>query len=78
MSIVEAEHPAGVPVSVSVDIGGKQIQFETGKLAKLMETRGPEDPGVAARLDVIINVARADVVLVLLIAADMVAKPFFT
>src|SRR3954466_3915536 len=34
MSIVEAEHPAGVPVSVSVDIGGKQIQFETGKLAK--------------------------------------------
>src|SRR5436309_6020472 len=34
MSIVEAEHPAGVPVSVTVDIGGKQIQFETGKLAK--------------------------------------------
>jgi len=34
MSIVEAEHPAGVPVSVSVDIGGKQISFETGKLAK--------------------------------------------
>jgi hypothetical protein len=23
MSIVEAEHPAGVPVSVSVEIGGK-------------------------------------------------------
>jgi polyribonucleotide nucleotidyltransferase len=34
MSIVEAEHPAGVPVSVSVDIGGRQITFETGKLAK--------------------------------------------
>src|SRR5881392_146215 len=34
MSIVEAEHPAGVPVSVSVDIGGKEISFETGKLAK--------------------------------------------
>ncbi|HEY7398935.1 MAG TPA: polyribonucleotide nucleotidyltransferase [Gaiellaceae bacterium] len=34
MSIVEAEHPAGVPVSVSADIGGKQITFETGKLAK--------------------------------------------
>ncbi|HEX6763787.1 MAG TPA: polyribonucleotide nucleotidyltransferase [Gaiellaceae bacterium] len=34
MSIVEAEHPAGVPVSVSVDIGGKEITFETGKLAK--------------------------------------------
>src|ERR1700747_3568902 len=33
MSIVEAEHPAGVPVSVAVEIGGKQISFETGKLA---------------------------------------------
>jgi polyribonucleotide nucleotidyltransferase len=34
MSIVEAEHPAGVPVSVSVEIGGREIMFETGKLAK--------------------------------------------
>jgi polyribonucleotide nucleotidyltransferase len=34
MSIVEAEHPAGVPVSVSVEIGGKELSFETGKLAK--------------------------------------------
>ena len=30
MSIVEAERPAGVPVSVSVDIGGGEIKFETG------------------------------------------------
>jgi polyribonucleotide nucleotidyltransferase len=34
MSIVEAEHPAGVPVAVTVEVGGKQISFETGKLAK--------------------------------------------
>src|SRR5437016_3568511 len=34
MSIVEAEHPAGVPVSAAVEIGGKEITFETGKLAK--------------------------------------------
>jgi hypothetical protein len=34
MSIVEAEHPAGVPVSVAVEIGGREITFETGKLAK--------------------------------------------
>ena len=34
MSIVEGEHPAGVPVSVSVEIGGKEITFETGKIAK--------------------------------------------
>src|SRR5215472_17355139 len=34
MSIVEAEHPAGVPVSVAVEVGGREITFETGKLAK--------------------------------------------
>src|SRR5436853_3923490 len=34
MSIVEAEHPAGVPVSVAVEIGGKEVTFETGKMAK--------------------------------------------
>ena len=34
MSIVEAEHPAGVPVTTSVEIGGKTITFETGKIAK--------------------------------------------
>ena len=34
MSILEAEHPAGVPVSVAVEIGGREITFETGKLAK--------------------------------------------
>ena len=34
MSIIEDGHPAGVPVSVTVEIGGKEITFETGKLAK--------------------------------------------
>src|SRR4029079_16796653 len=34
MSIVEAERPAGVPVSVSVEIGGRAITFERGTLAK--------------------------------------------
>jgi hypothetical protein len=64
--------------AVSFVVGAAFLGPQTGKLAKLMETRGPDDPAVAARLDVIINVARTDVVLVLLIAADMVAKPFFT
>src|SRR5215212_10089139 len=34
MSIVESEQPLGTPVTVSVEIGGKEISFETGKLAK--------------------------------------------
>ncbi len=34
MSIVESERPLGTPVTVAVEIGGKEISFETGKLAK--------------------------------------------
>jgi polyribonucleotide nucleotidyltransferase len=34
MTIVESERPLGTPVTVSVEIGGKEISFETGKLAK--------------------------------------------
>jgi len=64
--------------AVSFVVGAAFLGPQGGKLGRLMETRGPDDPEVAARLDVIINVARTDAVLVLLIAADMVAKPFFT
>ena len=62
---------------VSFVVGAAFLGPEGGRLAKLIETKGPEDPEVRARLNRVISVARADVVLVLLIAADMVAKPFF-
>jgi len=55
-----------------------QKTIDPTKLAKLIETKGPEDPEVIARLNRIIAVARTDVFLILLIATDMVAKPFFT
>ena len=63
---------------VSFVVGAAYLGPQAGKLGKLMETHGPDDPAVAARLERIINVARTDVVLVLLVAIDMVAKPFFT
>ena len=63
---------------VSFVVGAAFLGPEGGRLAKLIETKGPEDPEVKARLNRVISVARADVVLVLLIAADMVAKPFLT
>jgi len=63
---------------VSFVVGAAFLGPQSGKLGKLMETHGPDDPLVQARLDRVINVARADAVLVLLIAIDMVAKPFFT
>jgi len=63
---------------VSFVVGAAFLGQQAGKLGKLMETHGPEDSLVMARLDRVLNVARADVVLILLIAIDMVAKPFFT
>jgi uncharacterized membrane protein len=62
---------------VSFVVGAAFLGPESGKLARLIETKGPEDAAVIARLNRIISVARTDVVLILLIAADMVAKPFF-
>lgn len=63
---------------VSFVVGAAFLGPEAGRLAKLVEAKGPDDPEVMARLSRIISVARADVVLVLLIAADMVAKPFLS
>ena len=37
MSIVEAEQQAA-PVSVTVNVGGKDVTFETGKLVSSIET----------------------------------------
>jgi uncharacterized membrane protein len=63
---------------VSFFVGALFLGPESGRLARMMEEHGPEDAETLARLRRIINVARADVVLIALIAADMVAKPFFT
>jgi uncharacterized membrane protein len=63
---------------VSFVVGAGFLGPESGKLAKLIETKGPEDPEVIARLNRIISVARTDVFLILLVATDMVAKPFLT
>lgn len=51
---------------------------QTAKLNKLIDAKGPEDPEVDVRVMTLLRVARADVVLIVLIAADMVAKPFLT
>ena len=63
---------------VSFLIGAAFLGPQAGKLGKLIEVKGPNDPDVAARTNRIIAVARADIVLVLLVAADMVAKPFLS
>jgi uncharacterized membrane protein len=62
----------GVAFVLSAALLGPQ----SGGLARLIEVRGPNDPAVEARVRRVLAVARIDVALVLLIAVDMVAKPF--
>ncbi len=62
--------------TISFAVGIAFLGPESGRLAKLMEEKGPDDAEVIARVNRIIAVARTDVVLIALIAADMVAKPF--
>src|SRR6266540_2951935 len=63
---------------VSFLVGIAFLGPESGRLGKLMEAKGPDHPETQARLRRVIAVARADVVLIALIAADMVAKPFLS
>jgi len=62
---------------ISFLVGALFLGPESGRLARMMEQHGPDHPETMARLNRIIAVARADVILIALIAADMVAKPFF-
>ena len=63
-------------LGLSFLIGAAFLGPEAGKLGRLLEAKDPDDPEVVARVTRIIAVARADVVLLLLVAIDMVAKPF--
>jgi uncharacterized membrane protein len=63
---------------LSFVIGATFLGPQTTKLNKLVAEKGPRHPDTQAKLRVILAVARADVVLIILIAIDMVAKPFFT
>ena len=63
---------------VSFVVGATFLGPEAGRLARLTEVKDPDDPEVVARTNRVLAVARADVVLIALVAAVMVAKPFVT
>ena len=63
---------------LSFAIGATFLGPQTTKLNKLVAEKGPRHPETQAKLRTILAVARADVVLIVLIAIDMVAKPFLT
>jgi uncharacterized membrane protein len=52
------------------------LQPQTKKLNALAETKGAEDPETQAVLKKLLLVARFDVAMLLLVVADMTAKPF--
>src|SRR5215210_158310 len=55
---------------VSFFVGALFLGPESGRLARMMEAHGPDHPETQARLARVLAVARADVVLIALIAAD--------
>lgn len=63
--------------AVSAAVGMGYLSPASKKLTRLLETEGPDAPGVRPALDRIIGVARFDVVMLLLIVLDMAAKPTF-
>lgn len=64
--------------AASFVIGATFLGPQTTKLNKLVAEKGPRHPDTQAKLRTILAVARADIVLITLIAADMVAKPFLS
>jgi uncharacterized membrane protein len=60
---------------VSFVVGAGFLGPESGRLAALVEERGPEDPEVQSRTARILMVSRIELVLLVLIVLDMVTKP---
>jgi hypothetical protein len=56
-------------------VGALYLGPTGGKLAKLAEERGFDDPGVIAMRDRLILISRLDYALLVLIVLDMVFKP---
>ena len=63
--------------ALSAAVGIGYLSPAAKRLTRLIETNGPNDPGVRPALDRIIAVARFDVVMLVLIVVDMAAKPSF-
>jgi uncharacterized membrane protein len=64
-----------IGIGLSVAIGAGYLGPQSGKLATLIERKGPDDPETQAALSRIFTVSRIDLVILLLIVVDMVVKP---
>lgn len=59
----------------SAGAGSLYLGPESGRLGKLVEERGPEDPEYQRRLNRVFLVSRIELVLLILVVLDMAVKP---
>jgi uncharacterized membrane protein len=59
----------------SAIVGATFLGPEAGRIKKLIEEHGPSAPAVRARMDRIFLVSRIELVILLLVVADMALKP---
>jgi hypothetical protein len=64
-----------VGIGISAIVGATFFGPEAGRISRVIEDRGPQDPDARRRLRRILILARLDLVLLLLIVVDMVFKP---
>ena len=62
-------------IAFSIIIGAGYLGPTSGKLGKLIEERGAEDPEAQKTLARVLAVSRVDLLILLLIVVDMVVKP---
>jgi uncharacterized membrane protein len=60
---------------LSFTAGAGYLGPESGRLSKLVDERGPEDPEYQDRLDRIFLVSRVELILLILVVLDMTLKP---
>jgi uncharacterized membrane protein len=62
-------------IAVSVALGVAYLGPTSGKLGRMLEEKGPEDPTAQQTLSRVLAVSRVDLTILLLIVVDMVIKP---
>lgn len=62
-------------ILITVVTGAGVIGPTAKKLGALIESKGPDDPGVRAQITRLLKVARIDLVVLILVVVDMVSKP---
>ena len=63
-------------IAFSVAIGAGYLGPESGRLSVLAAERGPDDPEVQMRMHKLAKISRFEMLILLLVVADMAIKPF--